>query len=493
MRQMSIEYKKNVMNNCVYICVNSKNMFLLLIICGLLTVSSCKKFTDVDPPSTGLSSSVVYSNNKSATAAVMSIYSQMISSSTKMASGQGSIGYLCGLAADELDNISSDQVKEAYYTNSLAAASYTDFWNELFSYIYEANSVIEGLSSQASAGLSVSVRQHLLGEALFIRAFCHFYGTNLFGNFPIVLTTDYRNNNIISRSQKDDVYKQIVIDLIAAKVDLSADYLSINDVSTTERIRPNKGAAGALLARTYLYTGNYEKAKLEADTLINNTAKYSLASLSGVFTKNSSEAIWQLQPNVSGVNTYDGYYYILTSAPGTGDYYVALSRRLVNSFDVSDQRLASWINSFVDGTDTFYYPNKYKIGTIDPSLPVKEYTMVLRLAEQYLIRAEARARLNDISGAEDDLNAIRGRAGLTDTVVNNADDLINEIVRQRRLELFTEWGQRWFDLKRLNKINDVMTVVTPEKGGTWNTDWALFPVPLSETMANHNLKQNDGY
>ena len=116
--------------------------------------------------------------------------------------------------------------------------------------------------------------------------------------------------------------------------------------------------------------------------------------------------------------------------------------------------------------------------------------MVLRLSEQYLIRSEARARLEKYSEASIDINAIRHRAGLSDTTAGSIDEFILIVEKERQKELFTEWGHRWFDLKRLLRAD---AVLQPVKGENWQETDKLYPIPASELLSNPNLTQNDGY
>jgi starch-binding outer membrane protein, SusD/RagB family len=142
----------------------------------------------------------------------------------------------------------------------------------------------------------------------------------------------------------------------------------------------------------------------------------------------------------------------------------------------------------------YYYPFKYKLAYT--GIAPAEFPVLLRLSEQYLIRAEAEAygAGNGISGAIIDLDTIRHRAGLPDySGPTDQIDLINVILHERRVELFTEYGHRWFDMQRTNTINSVMDTVCPQKGGTWNSDWMLYPIPLTEIQADSKLVQNDGY
>lgn len=469
----------------------SKRVILGGLCIGIMQ-TSCKKFVQVDPPVTAISSPVVYSNDLSAASAQTSIYDNMMTG--QLSDGATSISCLIGLAADELTNYNvSSPVRSSCYTNTLTPVNMY-FWPELYQEIFVANRVLEGLSSSSS--ITQAEKQQLTGEARFMRAFLHFYGTNLYGDIPLVTTSNYEINNTIHPSSQLLVYQQIIADLKDAQSLLPDNFVTpTGQVTTKERVRPNKGAATALLARAYLYKGSWDSAEAQATAVINNTTSYSLLSdLDGVFLKNSSEAIWQLQPVIPDHNTLDGDNFILLSAPSDGGTYpVALDSNLVHSFDSGDNRLAHWVGSFTaDDGQTYYFPYKYKASSYSTT-DVLEYLMVLRLAEQYLIRAEARAQQGNLSGAADDLNAIRTRAGLAPTTAATQTDLLTAILHERKLELFTEWGHRWFDLKRTNNINPVMSVVTPIKGGSWNSDWALFPIPSSEIIINPNLKQNPGY
>jgi hypothetical protein len=364
-------------------------------------------------------------------------------------------------------------------------------------YLYQVNSVIEGVSS---GNIPAGEKKILLGEAKFVRAYIYFYLVNYFGDVPLVLTTDLKTNANISRSTKADVYARIVSDLSEAQADLSPDFLS-TDLSTvtTERVRPNKAAATALLARVYLYNQQWQKAEEEASEVINDSRYQLLPDLNGVFLKNSPEAIWQMQPQFvddGNSNTPDGR----TLIPYPGDVpQRVISSFLLNTFEANDLRRADWTTTVSSGGADYPISFKYKIGnTTGGTQDQQEYIMVLRLAEQYLIRAEARAQQGKLLGADgaaSDLNAIRNRAGLPNTAAAAQGDLLDAISRERRVELFIEGAHRWFDLKRTGKIDAVMGVVTPLKGGTWSPYKALLPIPAQEFKNNPALRghQNPGY
>ncbi len=126
--------------------------------------------------------------------------------------------------------------------------------------------------------------------------------------------------------------------------------------------------------------------------------------------------------------------------------------------------------------------------------------MVIRLAEVYLIRAEAEryTRSAGLNAALADINIIRHRAGLSDYngPFNNKDSVLASIMHERQVELFTEWGHRWFDLIRTKKIDAVMGNpgnVSIFKGGIWNHNWALMPLPYGDLQIDPNLTQNPDY
>jgi len=449
--------------------------------CLLIALLGCKKFVEADPPKTQLSGAVVFENDATAKAAVLGIYSRMMESNSNFSSGPQGLSLLAGLSADEFQANSSD--KRDFYLNSLNStnSSIMSIWTELYRYIYNANDVIEKLNT--SSNVSAGLKAQLQAEAKFIRGFCYLYLVNLWGDVPLITTTDYRANQLAPRTDKSQIYEQIVTDLKEAKEDLPGDYSGFGN----ERTRPNKWAAAALLARVYLYTGNWTSAEAEASSVINASAMYALVNeLSKVFLKTSSEAIWQLAPVLSnGINTFDGATFILTTSPNP----VSVGSPLFNAFEAGDLRKQNWIASATISSQVYYYSYKYKV-KVASSSPVTEYLMVIRLAELYLIRAEAWARQNDLSRAVSDINTIRTRAGLAAVNLGTQPEVLAAIDRERRVELFAEMGHRWVDLKRTNSAN---TVLGPLKGNNWQPFDILYPIPKTEIDKDPNLTQNPGY
>jgi hypothetical protein len=251
-----------------------------------------------------------------------------------------------------------------------------------------------------------------------------------------------------------------------------------------------------MLARVYLYLRDWKNAEEQATAVIGNSNYALVTNLNQVFLKGSHETIWALQPtSVTNLNTIDATYLIVNDAYRLSAQF-PVSPQLKNAFEPNDARFTNWLGTFTTTTapiTTYYYANKYKVSSYSSSIPVTEYPIVMRLAEQYLIRAEARAQQNNITGAATDLNAIRTRAGLGATTASGQPDMLTAIMHERQVELFTEWGHRWFDLKRNNLLNDVMNTVAPTKGGTWANFKQLMPIPPADILADPNLIQNPGY
>ncbi|POY37914.1 RagB/SusD family nutrient uptake outer membrane protein [Solitalea longa] len=475
--------------------INSRKTILLALTVLTSTVQmSCENLIEVDTPYTNSTSTIVYSSNNTATAVLTGILAKMstLNSTDYSMPNIGTTSVFVGLSADELALFNpGDLTLGAYWQNALNNER-GEFWNSIYPLVYNCNSAIEGLNN--STMLNPEVKTQLLGEAKFMRAFLYFHLVNLYGDVPLILTSDYITNAQLPRTAKDDVMAQIVTDLKEAQSLLKSDYVGANVLNATdERVRPNKWAATALLARAYLYQEDYANAVAQSSLVIANTAQYGIEPLNNVFVKNNKESIWQIQATGSffSANTGEGMIFKLPATGPDFSHIVYMSNGLANSFEAGDQRKENWVGSAVVGATTYYYPNKYKIGS--EFVPTSEYSTVLRLAEQYLIRAEAYAKLNKLTEAKNDLLVVRNRAGLLTTTAATKDELLSAILQERKVELFTEWGHRWFDLKRTGKIDAVMTAAALLKGSTWATTKALYPIPLFDLQANNKLVPNPGY
>lgn len=451
----------------------------MLIIALLVGFSSCERFIDVELPSSQLNAKDVFKNKQTATAALSAIYSSI--RETGLLTGYNSgLSSQLGLYSDELTFFGLPATGSAnFYNNALlpSLSEIKSLWAASYLQIYSANAIVEGIDG--SSAISQTDKDQIKGEALFIRAIVHFYLTNCYGNVPYITSTDYMQNKQVQRQQVQLVFQQIKEDLSASINLLPSAYPS------SERVRPNKWAAQALFARVCLYMQQWKEAEDAATAVINQTALYQMPTdIQNTFLKGSTSTLWQLMPALAGDNTYEGQTFIFQTLSPT---FAALTTELVNAFDPIDKR-KQWIREVSNGANVWYHAYKYKQRANTGSSV--EYSIMLRLAEQYLIRAEVRAKLGNIAGSQQDLNVIRNAAGLGNTLASTQETLLSEIYLQRRLEFFSELGHRFFDLKRNNLLN--LTLQTTKPG--WDNNDKFFPIPESEIILNNNLApQNEGY
>lgn len=454
----------------------------LLIFLQLFVVmmSSCKKFVDIPPPQTQLQSETVFDNDQAAISAMLGIYAQIGGTNLSLLNGAASL--YPSFSADELINTVANTDIEPFYLNSLESNHsnlYSRIWQPAYNSqgIYGANSIMIGVTS--SNKLTDSTKSQILGEAKVIRALCYFYLVNFFGDVPLVLSTNFQNNSIAARIETQNVYQTIINDLKEAQGLLKSQYPSAN------RARPNLFAATALLARTFLYNKDWANAEIEATKII-ASGVYNLTpntTIGNAFLISSPETIWQIARDNN--NTSIGAALIPTSTTTKPAY--TLSNQLLGSFAPSDLRRQNWVDSNKISNVAYYYPKKYKSRL---ATPITEYHIVFRLAEMYLIRAEARVQQSKFSEAQDDLNRIRNRAGLSSITLASKDQALLAIEKERQLELFAEWGHRWLDLKRTNRAAAVLSSI---KAPNWSSDDILYPIPQGEREKNPHLTQNPGY
>lgn len=454
-----------------------QNTLVIAITIALSTLFSCKKFVEIEAPRTSLVPATVFKSDALVSSAILGIYRQMAESG--YASGDArSISTVSAVLADEY--IGYGTAFSPLYQNIILPedAAIGSLWSGPYLQIYSINTILEGLES--SSDITPPVKNQLTGEALFLRAFNYFYLANFFGPVQLNLSTDYSANLIAPRIPVNIVYEQILKDLKAAELLLDDNYI------TTERVRPNKAAVQALLARTYLYLGNWANAEKYVTLILEKPATYKLVPLDAIFLKNSMETIWQLMPAANN-NTPAANFLILTTTP------TQISLRpdfVLNAFEPHDLRKTAWVKSITSSGIEYFYPYKYKVRQ---TTTVSEYEMVFRVAEQFLIRAEARAMQDNLMGAIDDLDAIRARAGLSLVKATNPGisktDLLIAIQKERRVELFGEWADRWLNLKRTGQTASVLLPLKPN----WKPTQLILPIPRAEITNNPGISQNEGY
>ncbi|SEM31149.1 SusD family protein [bacterium A37T11] len=471
-----------------------KYILIIELMCVLATASSCSKLIEIpgNPP-TKITETQQFADSATTMTAVAGVYSYPNNGGGGFTFNDGLLSWTSGLSSDELSATSSTALDFFNYSLTGLNSTVLKLWSNPYTGLYIVNTVL-GQVSQSST-LSISFKKQIIAEMKVVRALYYFNLVNLFGEVPLVLTNDYATTSLLPRASVDEVYAQILKDLDEAQQDLPVSYPSAG------RMRPNKHVAQAFLAKVYLYRQDWHAAAEAATMVIDNAGGlYQLEpNLGRVFLDGSVEAIWQLAAanSSNNVSVQDALNFIPYSSGIFPTY--TLTSNLLHAFEDGDLRKQNWVGTaVVAGNADSYYPYKYKNRIINTEST--EDFMIFRLAEQYLIRAEARIHLGDIAAAVDDLNVIRGRSRATVTAENpsplpDLDETLSEtaamdaVMKERQTELFTEWGQRWFDLKRTGTADAVLGA---GKTG-WVPDASLYPVPQAQRDKNPYLTQNAGY
>lgn len=442
-----------------------------------VTLYCCNSFEDAEPSNNQMLWEDVFNDARTARAAMLQVYADMRQNGFLTGNGNG-IGCMAGCLSDELIGYSNiPEGFQAFYTLQITDLSSTvkSLWNSSYRQIYMCNSILSGVSQ--STVLEQQTKDQLRGEALFTRALLHFYLTNTFGEVPFVTSTDYNINSKVDKIGSDEIYTNIIDDLKEAA-------LLLPNQQEAFRTAPSQKTVLALLSRVYLYNKKYAEAYDTALMLLQDNEVNTLQPLAKVFLKESTGTLWQFAPATASANSLEGAFYVLPAAPSNR---TALNTSLVEVFTDEDIRKTEWIGR-VTGTTVFHFPFKYKENR--PSGASKEYSIVFRIEELYLIAAEAATVLQQWQDANHWLAAFKNSRGLAHDDLEQENILISQIETQRRLEFFAEFGHRFYDLKRWGKLDATMVAVKDN----WNTRYGLMPIPQSEIQLNPKLRpQNAGY
>jgi hypothetical protein len=287
----------------------------------------------------------VFKTDVTATSAILSMYGGNAGS---IAQTVLNFSVLPGMSADDVQMSTSSAMYDEFRNNAIDPLTNNNnqnlLWAPAYQLIKNANNAIAGLS--ASQTLTPSVKDQLMGEAKFVRAFGYFYLVNFYGDVPMPLTADanYITNASLPRSPAATVWNQVIADLKDAQTLLPAAY------SGTFRARANKWAATTLLARAYLYRNDFAKAEEEATKVI-ASGTYTLPAPASAFINTSNEIILQTA-NITGVSILGQYYLAASGAPA----YV-LYDTIYNSFEAGELRKTTLTGSVIAGTRTYYFVN----------------------------------------------------------------------------------------------------------------------------------------
>ena len=468
---------------------------LVMIPLMLMGVSCGEDFLDLQPP-LEVANEAFLQTVDDFRAATLGAYDQM-----QLADYYGRYFVLIPdiMGEDIKQNASANRGKEWAEYNGAPTTNqneHREFWGEIYEMINMTNLMINA-EFEPPASVRAEYDDYI-GQAYALRALAHFDLVRLFAQtytftadashpgIPVV--TEFNPEQLPGRNTVAEVYEQIISDFETAIPLLSSDAANAG-IMTAE-------AAEALLSRVYLYMGRYAEAEALATEVI-NSERFSLvprdAYANQFLDGNSPEAIFEIifnQVDNPGSDHVGGMY----KASGYGDYLP--SQQLFDLFEEGDIRATLFIDD--DDLDGIIYANAegegkrvYKYPS-EGSIIATDNVPVIRLSEVYLIRAESRAEQGNFDGALADLNMIRERAGVGPITGLSGEALIDEILLERRRELFAE-GHRVFDITRRGQ-NLVRTDCTsPTCEVTFPDTNFILPLPQEETDVNTNIEQAPGY
>lgn len=463
----------------------------ILLITIVIHICGCNKLIDTTPE-TVIDGNKLFTNDQSAEAAMVGLYQKCMASFSLL---NGYLSRYCSLYADDLLRNTSNSIDNSFNTVNLTSGDniIQELWSSSYNYIYQCNLILEKLS--ASNAISQSMKAQLTAESKFMRSLVYFYLVNMFGDVPLVLEADADKTANLPRSPKSIVYRQIADDLRNAQSLLSNDYL-VNNTIPSNRIRPNKAAALALLARVCLFSGDDNNAIVYSSAVI-NSGLYSLPdNLNNVFIAQSTEIIFAMYPVSTLYNTAEGRIFGYSTTMARPAFILPAS--LLNGFENGDLRKTNWIRTVSASGSSYIIPYKYKVYESDQ---VSEYDIVLRLAELYFIRAEANLHNGNTVAAINDVNKIRNRAGLPDLETTLTVAAVQTAIEnEKQKEFFCEFGHRWFDIRRWpandpasagkTRADEILSVIKPDN---WKSYKLLWPLPQAELLKSQTLTQNPGY
>lgn len=405
-----------------------------------------------------------------------------------------------GVSEEQLDNLTVSA------TNSVIATS----WSQFYAIVGSATNVIENVKLMDSSLIDDATRAQIIADAKFARAWVLFDIVKYWGDAPMTLQLipSITVDNIDkwypimypSRTSEEEIYAQIISDL---------DENTIKNLPSKSAgaFCGTQGAAYGLLAKVYATMGkkserNYSKVVDMCDNVIKQG--YSLVpdfeSLWTVDGKFSSESIFEMYFSDTAEQHNWAYWVLLTDVSGdvvvSWRRYCTPTQDLVAKFDKEkDVRYKSSIYWTAVPYDTYWpaknYPLAYKIRQKESDI------ILLRLADILLLKAEALVELNRPKEALMIVNDIRNRAGLSGLSLSlSVAEARLAVENERQLELLFE-GQRWWDLIRNERMEEVMKTAHDKNGNLRFSEipaWrAKLPIPQAQIDINERLTQNIGY
>ncbi|NRF37893.1 RagB/SusD family nutrient uptake outer membrane protein [Pedobacter foliorum] len=457
-----------------------KNLkYIIVLLTAASTLISCKKFLTIDPINAVSDENPIFDKTSSETA-LRGVYRQLASAGY-YGEGYVTLGYF---PSGDIKNLTTGGAANLVNVNFRADdTNFNTAWSAIYITINRANNVISRVPKVQDPLLTQQLKDQYVGEAKFIRALAYFDLARAWGGVQIVLepTTSLENRREVKRSTLNETYAQVLKDLEDAEQLLP---------NTLNRIRATKRTVWALRARLHLYKKEWALAEEYATKLINLSSDYTLIKpYSAWFAGNAlgtSESVFELEYSAINPSAIRAQMQHPTNG---GTYRYAPNDRfvqLLNDPNISGGRKAL-IGSVTQGGTTIWFGNLYY------RLPATDPAYIFRIAELYLIRAEARAHLDNLSattGALFDLNKVRERAEILPSTAVTQADILLAIENERRIEFAFE-AHRWFDLARTGRAKAVLEALDQN---THVEDYEyLFPIPITQIQLDHSLDPNPGY
>jgi starch-binding outer membrane protein, SusD/RagB family len=377
-------------------------------------------------------------------------------------------------------------------------------WRGCYKTIQSTTNIINNYT-KVTDGTEATI-QAIVGEAYYLRALCYYWLTRFWGAVPIIPSEEYKAEYLtLEKSAPAEVYKLIEADLLKAEA----------WVPNTKRNpgRPNKGSVKALLADVYLTQGGwpvkdaskYALAAAKAKEVIDSKATYGFdlyqSGFLKIFAGGTNEDVFTLFTRGNWI-TYNSFYGLSTMPENEGgwsDFFPELN--FFNNFPEGSRKDATFSTSFVvngvtipwqEVTTKHPYYKKFTIQSGTKATYMSNNPVIMmRYAHVLLIYAEAQARSGPVNAdANSAVNAVRKRAGLADLPagLSNAD-FINAVINERAWEFAGEWC-RWFDLVRLEKVEEANANKNPgdlSPVGSITKEDYLLPIPGADALMNPNL------
>ena len=362
------------------------------------------------------------------------------------------------------------------------------FWFASYNRIYYYNTVIDNIMD--AEGPSEQQKHSIRAEALISRALEYLYLVNGYAKHydvrtaetdpgvPLILDEDISKKDLVRASVKD-VYAQIQSDLQAALPNLPAQ-------PKGNAFRASKAAGYGILAKMYLYMGNYAEALKAANAVLEmNNSLLDLKKYAVVKVQSSIGRTNVPQDIDNPENIYikfAPYVYGLSSK-------VFGSDELISLFSEDDMRLQVYFTKNFRNIPT----DKYVWA------PYLRANLAVSSPEIYLIAAECEAREGSVERAIALINKLRDNRikNNTDIVATDRNDALQKVLEERRRELAMSGMMRYIDLKRLNQEAQFAKTVTHVTGeGTFslepNSPLYVLPIPAKVMRFNKNsMKQNE--